>query len=327
MNSTEHNKATDQEIDFAIVSGKLKSLSVSFKRHIFNFIQFIIKKKVVIGTLLLIGIGLGVYFDKVIKTYKNDVIVVPNFGSYDYLYSKIDFLESKIKDKDTSFFRKIGIKDPESINKIEIKPILDTYQFISATSDKNFELLKLLAEDGDMNKIVKDELTSKNYTYHSLEFITDKRCSDQEVLLPLMNYLNHDKYFNNLKKVYNQNIENKIKANESMIAQIDGLLNTFSSEMGQQIKNDKLVYYNENTQLNDIIQTKNNLILELGKLKIDLVSSDHVIKKISYTLNIKNTETINGKMKFILPILLILLYMFGFVLISFYKNQSKLAQQ
>jgi hypothetical protein len=329
MNSKEQNNIPDQELDLGVISEKLKSISKDFKQSIFNFIQFIIKKIVIIGILLFIGIGLGVYLDKVIKTYNNEVIVVPNFGSYDYLYSKIEFLESKIKDKDTLFLKKIGIKDPESFRKIEIEPILDVYQFVSATPDKNFELLKLMAEDGDMNKIVKDELTSKNYTYHLLKFVTDKRSSDQEFLLPLMNYLNQDIYFNQLKKVYNQNIHNKIKADEVIITQIDGFLNAFSSELNQGNKNDKLVYYNENTQLNYVIQTKNNLITEVGKLRTDLISLDHVIKKVSHTSNIKNTETVNGKMKFILPIVLVLLYMFIHVLIGFYKSQAqqKIQQQ
>lgn len=326
MNTSEQNNAADQEIDLAVVSQKLRSISGSFKRGIFNFIQFIIKKIVVIGILFTIGVGVGLYFDKVIRTYNNDVIVVPNFGSYDYLYSKIEFLESKIKDQDTTFFKKIGIKDPECLKKIEINPILDTYQFISATSDKNFELLKLLAEDGDMNKVVKDELTSKNYTYHLLKFVTNKKCTDKDVLLPLMTYLNQDKYFNALKKVYNQNIQNKIKANETIIAQIDGFLNTFSAQVNQGSKNEKLVYYNENTQLNDVIQTKNNLIVELGKLKTELVSLDNVIKRISYTSNIKNTEAINGKMKFILPFLVVFLYMIGYQLSGFYKLQKSKKQ-
>ena len=136
-----------------------------------------------------------------------------------------------------------------------------------------------MAEDGDMNKIVKDELTSKNYTYHLLKFVTDKRSSDQEFLLPLMNYLNQDIYFNQLKKVYNQNIHNKIKADEVIITQIDGFLNAFSSELNQGNKNDKLVYLSEkypqlklriialkkDSKGNLIIATRNNGVFILTK--------------------------------------------------------------
>ncbi|MBS1535352.1 MAG: hypothetical protein JST78_09760 [Bacteroidetes bacterium] len=325
MNSTEQNNIVDQEIDLAMVSGKIRSFSTNIKRSIFNFIQFIIKRIVVIGTLFFIGFGLGIYLDKVVKTYDNEAIVVPNYGSYDYLYAKIELLEAKIKDQDTAFLKRIGINHPDALRKIEIDPIVDVYQFISVSPDKNFELLKLLAEDGDMNKIVKDELTSKNYTYHLLKYTTDKKCPESEILIPLLKYLNSDQYYNKLKETYNNNTIVKIKANEGIIAQIDGFLNTFSAEIASGNRNDKLVYYNENTQLNDVIRTKNDLIAEIGKLKRDLVSSDQVIKKVSSISNIKNTESVNGKLKFILPILFVILYMLIFSIIRFYKSQSQLA--
>lgn len=324
MNSTEQNNI-DQEINLEMISGKLKSFTASIKRSVFNFIQFILKRIVVFGTLFFVGVGLGLYFDKVIKTYDNEAIVVPNYGSYDYLYAKIELLEAKIKDQDTAFLKRIGINHPDALRKIEIDPIVDVYQFISVSPDKNFELLKLLAEDGDMNKIVKDELTSKNYTYHLLKYKTDKKCSESEILMPLLKYLNSDQYYNKLKQTYNNNTIVKIKANEQIIAQIDGFLNTLSTEIASGNKSDKLVYYNENTQLNDVIKTKNDLITEIGKLKRDLVSSDQVIKKVSSISNIKNTESVNGKLKFILPILFVVLYMLIFSIIRFYKSQSQLA--
>ena len=41
---------------------------------------------------------------------------------------------------------------------------------------------------------------------------------------------------------------------------------------------DKLVYFNENTQLNDVIQTKESLIREQANLRISLVNLDKIIK-------------------------------------------------
>lgn len=327
MSSNQNQNLESQEIDITVVVDKIRNVFRGFKMSIFKLIRFIIQKIVIIGVLFVIGIGGGLFFDKVVKTYENKVIVVPNFGSYDYLYTKIDFLESKIEDKDYAYLKKIGIKDPEALKKIKIKPILDVYQYFNATPEKGFELLKLMAEDGDMNKIIEDEVTSKNYTYHMLDFTTNRRCSEQEILEPILKYLNQDQYFSQLKTSYNKNINDKIKANEVIIAQIDGFLNTFSTEVNQNTKNDKLVYYNENTQLNDVIKTKNDLISETGKLRTDLVSLDKVIKKISYTSNIKNTETVNGKMKYLLPIGLVLLYMLLYALSIFYKSQARQLDQ
>lgn len=327
MNSNQNQNIENQEIDMSFVAKKMGNLFHEFRELIFELFRFIIQKIVIIGILFVIGIGIGVYFDKVIKTYDNRVIVVPNFSSYDYLYSKIEFLQSKIEDKDTIFLQKIGIKDPEVFKKIKITPIVDIYQYISNSSERNFDLLKLMAEDGDMKKIIEDKVTSKNYTYHVIEYTTNKKCSNQEILEPLMKYLNQDVFFSKLKKTYNEYNLNKIKEDQAIIAQIDGFLNSFSSQVNSGAKNDKLVYYNENTQLNDVIKTKNDLIVEIGKLKRDLITNDEIIKKISDTSNIKNTHSVNGKLKLILPILFVFLYVLIYGFIKFYKSQSKQLKQ
>jgi hypothetical protein len=53
----------------------------------------------------------------------------------------------------------VGLKHPEILKGIKIKPIIDVYKFIENQTE-NFELIKL-AEAGDINKILEDNLTSK----------------------------------------------------------------------------------------------------------------------------------------------------------------------
>jgi len=81
------------------------------------------------------------------------------------------------------------------------------------------------------------------------------------------------------------------------------------------------VYYNENSQLDDVIKTKDNLVNEQGSHRLELVSLDKIVKDNSVTLNIKNNKKLNGKKKIILP----LLFVFVFVLVnsfrSYYRNQ------
>jgi hypothetical protein len=76
-----------------------------------------------------------------------------------------------------------------------------------------------------------------------------------------------------------------------------------------------------------VLKTKQALVYEIGIKREQLVNYENTIKKNSSILNIKNTESVNGKLKFVLPLLLI----FGFVLIrlfsKFYKRQTLKAQQ
>jgi hypothetical protein len=61
----------------------------------------------------------------------------------------------------------------------------------------------------------------------------------------------------------------------------------FSSSVNRNQQSDKLVYYNENTQLNDVIKTKEALIYR-GVLRVDLIGMDKIIKENSATLNVEH---------------------------------------
>ena len=320
MSTSPQTNQNDQEIDLGQLSKKIGEKVQLFIDWMFDGFLFIIRNKFIVGGLFILGAGLGFYMDKTIKEYDHQVIVTPNFGSTDYLYSKINLINSKIKERDTVFLKKIGIKKPKRISKIEVEPIVDIYRFVG-DNERNFEMLKLLAEDGDLKKIVEDNLTSKNYQFHLISYVTEEVSTEEEILNPLLGYLNENEFYKKVQKEYVNNINIKIKENDSIISQIDGILNQFSKAVGSNQKSDKLVYYNENTQLNEVIKTKEALINEQGLKRLELVTSDKIIKENSFTLNIENRKALNGKKKLILPFLFVGLFLLFGVLRSFYRRQ------
>ncbi len=310
----------DQEIDLGQVFKKIKDFFNSFLDLIFDFILFVKRNIIILIVLLVLGIGIGFYLDKNNKAYSHTIIVTPNFGSADYLYAKIDLLNAKNKEKDTLFLNSIGIKEIENFGKIEIEPIIDVYKFIT-NKPENFDLIKLMAEDGDLQKIIENDITSKNYPFHSIKFNTKGITNYKKTVEPILTFLNTSDYFEAIKKQNLQNIQEKMIANDSTITQINSLLNEFASTSSNNQKNDKLVYYNENNQLNDIIKTKEELVKEQGNNRISLINSDKTIKEISSTINIKNTEGLKNKMKIVIPLILLILFFMVDVLRRFYKNQ------
>lgn len=323
MSSNVPQQTDNQEIDLGQISKKLSQGYESFLTNIFRVILFLKRNLIWIIGLFVIGAGLGFYLDKTTKVYDHKLIVTPNFGSSDFLYAKVEQLNAKIKEGDTVFLKKIGIQDTKKFTKIEIEPIIDVYRFIDNKSG-NFELIKLMAEDGSMDKILKDKITSKNYPFHLISFTTVNATKENNTLQPILNFLNESTYYKKLQNEVINNTEIKMKYNEQMLAQIDGILNEFSSSLdASALKSDRLVYYNnENTQLNDVLKTKEGLIYDQSQLRIQKISIDKVVKDISHTLNIKNTKRTNGKLKIILPIL----FVFGFIVAGaffrFYKRQQ-----
>jgi len=320
------SNSQDQELDLGKVFHKIGGSSQYLMNKIFDFIFFIKKKAKIIGVLFVLGIIAGFFLDKTVKVYNHEIIVAPNFGSVEYLYSKINLLNAKKKEKDTLFISSLGIKNVKEFNKIEIEPIIDVYKFISKKPE-NFDLIKLMAEDGSINKVVKDETTSKNYPYHLIKFTTTNSVDKVSIIDPLLKFLNDSEYYAMIQKQYFENTKIKMVENDSTITQINQLLNNFNTSSSNQ-KNDKLVYYNENNQLSDIIKAKDELIIEQGNLKINLLNYDKIVKDISSTTNIFNTKGANGKLILILPILFVFMFLLFHWFRVFYKNQlQKRSQQ
>ncbi|RKS26390.1 hypothetical protein CLV94_1448 [Flavobacterium endophyticum] len=320
MSSNSQNNPDNQEIDLSQVSRKLGQAYENFLSWIFRGFLFVKRNIITFVVLFIIGAGLGFYLDRTTTVYNHEIIIAPNFGSTEYAYSKVNLINSKIKENDVRFLKSIGITEPKLISEIEIEPITDIYNFVNGR-EQNFEMIKLMAEDGDINKIIADETTSINYTNHRLKITTTKTINEKQIIDPILKYLNESNYFTDLQKSVQESTRLKIKANERTIAQIDSLLSNFSSMSKGNGKSDKLVYYNENTQLNDILQTKNELILDLANRKIELINISDIIKDNSIVLNVKNNKSLNGKMKFVIPFIFISIFLGLGILRAFYRNQ------
>lgn len=323
MNTQSPNNQEEQEIDLVQISKKISAFFEGISVSIFRGIQFIVNNLKIILLLVVIGFGVGLFLDKTQKQFNNEIIVKPNFESVDYLYSKIDLIQSKIQTNDTAFFKAIGIANSPRITNITIEPIIDVFKFVN-NNEQNLEVLKLITANSDLKSIVNEKTTVKNYPFYSIVFTTNGILKDEKTANALLNYINTSSYYSRIQKIQLTNIAQRIKENNQLVAQIDAVLNKFSNTQTGYQKSDKLVYYNENTQLNDIIKTKDGLLRENANLKLELITSDKIVKENSVVINVLKKEAIEGKLKFILPILFVALFVFFVLAKSFYKKQKAL---
>jgi hypothetical protein len=307
----------DQEIDLTLISKKIGQFFDGILMRIFKSILFLKKNILTIGILLILGLVLGYFLDKTTKSYTHEIIIKPNFDSNDYLYAKVSLLNSKISEGDTVFLKELGFKDSKKINAIKIEPVVDVYKFVGYNA-QNLEMIKLMAEDGDLKKIVEDKVTSKNYPFHQLLLSTSKKVTNQGFVQPLLKYLNTSDYFLKIQAEKVNNVAERMKQNDTIIKQIDKFLNNFDKK-GSSSNN--LVYYNEDSQLDKIIKTKDSIYSQQGELRITKVNNDKIIKDISIVTNIKDVKSLNGKWKLIFPLLFFALFLFVSGFIGFYKRQ------
>ena len=276
-----------------------------FKKAIYNFKIFLRKNILIIFLLIILGIITAYLFSPLLKSYESKVIVNPNYGSVDYLYNEIDLINSKISDKDTIFLNKIGVTS--NINKIEIKPIVNSYQF-AGESESNFDLLKLFAEDGDINKVADDEKTSKNYKTHQIILTTKSSSVIPSNIDKLLKFLNKNEYYNQVRLIKIENEKARLGINNNTIEQINAVFSKVEKSTSSEA-NKNLVYVNDNNQLNDLLVTKRELTKENEYIKLNELLSTNVIKKISESLNVQ-TESKGSLLKLLFPILFIGIFLF-----------------
>lgn len=319
----------DQEIDLGQIGIGIKNFFNGIVNSVFDFIFFLKKKKIIIGILFVTGIISGYLLDQNTKKFTSEVIVAPNLGGYDYLYAKIDLINSKLKEGDVTFFKSIGISKTDNISDIEVEPIIDIYTFVNtntaiadnAQNTQNFELVKLLAENEDINKVIKDVKTSKNYPHHKILITTTNKIENKDIIKPILDYLNSDEYLNKILAITRENTLIKIKKNEEQILQIDKLITQISENLAKEKSASNLVYNNENNEINSLFTLKNSLINEIAAQRINIENIKLYIKDISTTTNIINSKGINNKMKLILPFLYLFIYFIFYNFISLYKKQ------
>ena len=311
----------EQEIDLSQIGKSISKVFQNIINKFFDLLFFIQKKIIIVAALFILGVGLGIYLDKE-PNYTNDIVVIPNFGSNEYLYEKVNLISLKLKEKDEAFFKEMGISNIKDFNSIEIQPINGIYNFINSETQKtNFELVKLMAEDGDIEKIIQDNVTSKNYYLHNINIKTTVAYQKKDLIEPILNYLQQTDYFGKLQKVYQTNLVEKVAANKLLITQIDQIVSNIT-----QNKTGGEVTISQKSSVSELIQKKDELTHENQRLAIHNLEYDKVIKDQNISLNQMNTKGVNNKMKIILPFLFVLIYLLGYWFSKAYKKQKQRIQ-
>lgn len=306
----------DQEIDLGQIGTGIKNFFNGIVNSIFDFIFFVKKKIVIIGSLFVIGVVAAFVLDP--KIYNHEISVIPNFGSNEYLYKKIEQIDTKLREGDETFFKELGIKNYENVVGIEIEAYPAIYNFVNnKEQENNFELIKLMAEDGNIDKIMKEEITSKNYYHHKISIKTKGMFKKEEFITPVLNYLNNNPYFEVQQKVYQKNLADKITLNDSLINQIDKLIVLLSSN-----NSSGTISISEKNSIPELVEKKDRLIAEKQYLLTNENIFDKIIKEESSIINIRDYKPLLLNNKILFPLALILLYLLSYFLFNTYKKQS-----
>lgn len=318
MNQNAQN--SQDEIDLSIISRSIRDLFSSISSFIYNCIQFLVRNIIIIVILIVVGVALGYFLKSGDKKYEHTITVTPNFGSVEYLYDKVELLQSKFTNKDTIFLKSAGFTEYEQLLKIDIKPIVDIYKFVKA-DEINYKTFELLADGANVSKIIEETPTARNYKFHKIEFVTKGKIGDK-IVQQLLNYLNKSAFYDEMQVEYTKELKFKMAANEVSLRQIDAILNAAAENLTQNRTTNNFSYYNQSLQLPDLIYSKNNFLRVQLENKLDLMMYDRVVKESSVMTNIKLKNKLNDLLVIIFPILLILFFAFIIQFKKFYSREK-----
>ena len=305
----------DQEIDLGQIGKGIKNFFSGVVNSFFDLLLFIKNKIIIIVVLFVIGIVLAFTLDT--KVYNHEVAVIPNFGSNEYLYKKIEQVDTKLREDDAEFFKALGITSFEDVISVEIEAYPGIYSFVNnKDQENNFELIKLMAEDGNLEKIIKEEVTSKNYYNHKISIQTKRMFKKEEFITPLLKYLNLNAFYEKQQKIRQKNLTEKIALNDSLINQIDKIIFLLSANSSS-----GTISISEKNSIPELIEKKDKLINENQQLYISEIIFDEIIKEESSVINIRDYKPLLFNNKILFPIILIALYLIFYSFSIFYKKQ------
>ncbi len=319
-NHPEHTAHTE-EIDLGYLFRKVNEFFIKLVKIIFQLFSFFVKYKFYVLALIAIGFFIGFYLDaNSKKVFKNEVIVIPNFESVDYLYSKVNALNSKIKQNDTIFLRNVfGKENYKNLRDIEIEPIVDLFNFASK-SRENIDVLRILIENQEIESFAEHIVTSKYYKYHLINFNVVGKNSEK-IINDVVNYWNTNEHYKAYASIFKENAKFQVEQNKIMINQIDSILTSISRS--ENTLSQGLVI-KENANIHFLMERKRDLLDESLASEIRLSDYESPIKIVSINNNIETKGVPN---KIFYPILLVFLFSSIFLVRYSYKRLKEIAHQ
>ncbi|VAW17601.1 hypothetical protein MNBD_BACTEROID03-1967 [hydrothermal vent metagenome] len=292
---------------------------------------FIYLKKsafILIG-LIALGVALNFLLNSFVpKKLKTDVIVRPNFESTNYLYDVVDEISSNISTKNESFFNDMGIQlaDLKGFG-IEIEAIEDAEEKNGDAlieEMKYLEVLQNFKDESFVIDILKSELFQKSIVEHKITFSYKDPKKGTVAVEKMLEYINGNPYFDDLRKVHAKNAKSRIESNLGLIDQVDKLITNYTNSLLVQKDNSSgsSVYLEKENEFTSLLELKNDLIKEIEEKKVEILNQANVLNIINLGKSQKLKKPFFNKRIVATPTYLVLAF-FLFSIFGYINRKAK----
>lgn len=275
------------------------------------------------GLVILGGVAGYLVNQLVEHEQKLDVIVTPNLDAKNYLYDVVAEIQSDIDAQDTVFFATMEMDiDRMKGFRVEIAPLKVRGSSVVEDEMKFLELLKDFENSGAISDILRSELQDKTTKNQRITFYFKDPDVGEAYARKIMDYANSNSYYTNLVQVYTENAQNRIQRNDSLIAQIDVLINNYTKKMleGRGATEGRLILENqEPLDVPSLFTLKNELIRNTESKKLELEIMKDAMTIVSFGKPHKLKKPVFQKNIVFFP----LLFVGIFILISLIKYLNR----
>lgn len=278
--------------------------------------------------LLIVGVAGGFLLKTLlIQQQKIDVIVTPQMNNSDYLQDVVSEIQADIKAKDSAFFKSLqmDISKMEGFE-IQLTPLREAKANAGSYDAEFLELLKEFGESEAAEEIIRSELQDRTTRDHRITFYFKDPAFGREYAQKLIAYINSNEYYQKLNTVVRENALERIQRNDSLIVQIDVLIQKYTEQMSRENTTPagSLVLENqEPLNIPSLFTLKNQLIRDSEEKRLELIRREDAIRIVNFGKAHEVQKPLFGKWIVLLPLILIGI----FFLISFLKYLNHKANQ
>jgi len=288
---------TSDEIDLGQLLKIIKKGSKSLGNIVLHIFLFLKKNLAILLGLILLGVGISYGLSQLISTkLKTEVIVRPNFESTDYLEDVVAEIETNIITKNDAFFKLLGVTAKDA----------DGFEIaLEAISD----------EEGESEEKIKNQM-------RYLEALNNFK---DQGFAKIIEYINTNEYFNEVKKVYSMNAKSRIDNNNKLINQIDDVVANYSSSLrpSSGLLSNKTVY-SEKEPLNvqALLNLKTKLISDIEEKNLELNQQSNIVSILNYGKTQQVRKPFFDDRTFKIPFVLVMGFL-SYCFIRYLNTKSK----
>jgi hypothetical protein len=287
--SEQTSQNASDEIDLGVVFEKIKSFFKSILIGIIQIFQFFWKHKFVLAGLLVIGVGLQLYLKSTLEsTFSNQFLVKANYSSTEYLYSKVNSINLKLKADDSLYIKDLFGEHYGKVKEIEVVPVIDVYGLVNKSKENKETFELLLDEFGDIS-FLSDEININEYTTHKIKIYIEGQAYNEKISNRLYDYLASNSYYDELKTASLESYKEQLQQNKAIRTQIDSILKYQKGNTLPKLDNN-VINFSGSQDLRELLIQKQRLLLNDLSLRNLLSSDDEVLKIIDSSFGVFSEE-------------------------------------